>query len=195
MARTKPSAGMDAGHPLDPLSETEVALASEILRKEKRLGPHARFTHVQLEEPAKSDVLGMEAGCRAAAAGRRHPVRLQDRRDACRDGRSRFEARDGVAGVFDQGPSLRPAADHDRGGVQGRRHRQGRRRLAACDEAARLERMRTSNWFRSIRSRPAISTARWRRAAGWSAPCPTGARISRTMATRTRSKAWSRWST
>jgi primary-amine oxidase len=49
---------MDAGHPLDPLSEAEVTLASEILRKEKRLGPHARFTHVQLEEPAKSDVLG-----------------------------------------------------------------------------------------------------------------------------------------
>ena len=43
---------------LDPLSETEVALASEILQTEKRLGPHARFTHVQLEEPAKSDVLG-----------------------------------------------------------------------------------------------------------------------------------------
>ena len=81
----------------------------------------------------------MEAGCRAPAAGRRYPVRQQDRRDARRDGRSRFEARDRVARVFDQGPSLRPAADHDRGGVQGRRHRQGRRGLAACDEAARPE--------------------------------------------------------
>jgi primary-amine oxidase len=33
MVRTKPSAGMDAGHPLDPLSEAEVTLASEILTK------------------------------------------------------------------------------------------------------------------------------------------------------------------
>ena len=75
MVRTKPSAGMDAGHPLDPLSETEVALASEILRKEKRLGPHARFTHVQLEEPAKSDVLGWKP---AAGLPRRAAVTLFD---------------------------------------------------------------------------------------------------------------------
>ena len=93
MVRTKPSAGIDAGHPLDPLSETEVALASEILRTEKRLGPHTRFTHVQLEEPAKSDVLGWKPNCRAPAAGRRHPVRQQDRRDACRDGRPRIRRR------------------------------------------------------------------------------------------------------
>ena len=66
---------MDAGHPLDPLSETEVALASEILRKEKRLGPHARFTHVQLEEPAKSDVLGWKP---AAGHSRRAAVTLFD---------------------------------------------------------------------------------------------------------------------
>ena len=75
MVRTKPSAGMDAGHPLDPLSESEVALASEILRKEKRLGPHARFTHVQLEEPAKSDVLGWKP---AAGHSRRAAVTLFD---------------------------------------------------------------------------------------------------------------------
>ena len=75
MVRTKPSAGMDAGHPLDPLSETEVALASEILRKEKRLGPHARFTHVQLEEPAKSDVLGWKP---SAGLPRRAAVTLFD---------------------------------------------------------------------------------------------------------------------
>ncbi|KRR30025.1 hypothetical protein CQ13_14600 [Bradyrhizobium retamae] len=62
MIPTKPSVGTDADHPLDPLSEAEVALASEILKKEKRLGRHARFTHVQLEEPAKSDVLGWEPG-------------------------------------------------------------------------------------------------------------------------------------
>ena len=75
MVRTKPSAGIDAGHPLDPLSETEVALASEILRNEKRLGPHARFTHVQLEEPAKSDVLGWKP---AAGLPRRAAVTLFD---------------------------------------------------------------------------------------------------------------------
>ena len=93
MVRTKPSAGIDAGHPLDPLSEAEVALASEILRTEKRLGPDARFTHVQLEEPAKSDVLGWKPAARAPRGGRRHPVRQQDRRDACRDGRSRIRRR------------------------------------------------------------------------------------------------------
>jgi primary-amine oxidase len=75
MVRTKPSAGMDAGHPLDPLSEAEVTLASEILTKEKRLGPHARFTHVQLEEPAKSDVLGWEP---AAGLPRQAAVTLFD---------------------------------------------------------------------------------------------------------------------
>ena len=64
MVRTKPSAGMDAGHPLDPLSETEVALASEILRAAKNLGPDTRFTHVQLEEPAKSAVLGWKPNAR-----------------------------------------------------------------------------------------------------------------------------------
>src|SRR3989442_7615576 len=46
------------GHPLDPLSETEVALASDLLRTGKKLGPDTRFTHVQLEEPAKADILG-----------------------------------------------------------------------------------------------------------------------------------------
>src|SRR6266480_3395722 len=46
------------GHPLDPLTETEVALASDLLRTGKKLGPDTRFTHVQLEEPAKADILG-----------------------------------------------------------------------------------------------------------------------------------------
>jgi primary-amine oxidase len=75
MVRTKPSAGIDAGYPLDPLSETEVALASEILRTEKRLGPHARFTHVQLEEPAKSEILGWKP---SAGLLRRAAVTLFD---------------------------------------------------------------------------------------------------------------------
>jgi primary-amine oxidase len=49
-------------HPLDPLSEAEVALASDILRREKGLGDNIRFTHVQLEEPAKPEVLAWVPG-------------------------------------------------------------------------------------------------------------------------------------
>jgi primary-amine oxidase len=52
----------DGGHPLDPLSETELAAACEILKTEKRLGPDARFGFVQLEEPPKADVLGWKPG-------------------------------------------------------------------------------------------------------------------------------------
>jgi len=56
--RTEQGNRASASHPLDPLSESEVALAAEILRTSKQLGPSTRFTHVQLEEPAKADVLG-----------------------------------------------------------------------------------------------------------------------------------------
>jgi primary-amine oxidase len=45
------------------------------LKKERRLGPHARFTHVQLEEPAKSDVLGWKPSARSP---RRAAVTLFD---------------------------------------------------------------------------------------------------------------------
>jgi primary-amine oxidase len=51
-------------HPLDPLGEAEVTLASDILRREKQLGSDIRFTHVQLEEPAKSEVLTWTPGAR-----------------------------------------------------------------------------------------------------------------------------------
>jgi primary-amine oxidase len=53
-------------HPLDPLSEAEVTLASDILRTAKGLGETVRFTHVQLEEPAKADVLGWKPGAKFA---------------------------------------------------------------------------------------------------------------------------------
>ncbi len=53
-------------HPLDPLSEAEVTLASGILRSAKDLGESTRFTHVQLEEPAKADVLGWKPGTKLA---------------------------------------------------------------------------------------------------------------------------------
>ena len=49
-------------HPLDPLSEAELAAACDILKTEKRLGPDTRFGFVQLEEPAKADVLGWKPG-------------------------------------------------------------------------------------------------------------------------------------
>jgi primary-amine oxidase len=71
MGRTERTAGASSGHPLDPLSEAEVALASDILRSEKQLGPHTRFTHVQLEEPSKSEILAWQphaAQPRCAAA-------------------------------------------------------------------------------------------------------------------------------
>ncbi len=58
------SVGLRAAHPLDPLSEAEVTLASEVLRREKRLGADIRFSHVQLEEPAKADVLAWTPGSR-----------------------------------------------------------------------------------------------------------------------------------
>jgi primary-amine oxidase len=49
-------------HPLDPLSETEMAAACDILKSVKQLGPDTRFGFVQLEEPAKADVLGWKLG-------------------------------------------------------------------------------------------------------------------------------------
>jgi primary-amine oxidase len=49
-------------HPLDPLSQAELAAACDILKSEKRLGPDTRFGFVQLEEPAKADVLGWKPG-------------------------------------------------------------------------------------------------------------------------------------
>lgn len=55
-------AGAKLAHPLDPLSEDEVALAAELLRTSKALGPNTRFTHVQLEEPAKVDILAWKPG-------------------------------------------------------------------------------------------------------------------------------------
>jgi primary-amine oxidase len=64
----------DAGsgpHPLDPLSEAELAAACEILKAEKRLGPDTRFGFVQLEEPEKAEVLAWQPGkppARRAAA-------------------------------------------------------------------------------------------------------------------------------
>jgi primary-amine oxidase len=49
-------------HPLDPLSETELADACMLFRKLKNLGPDARFGFVQLAEPDKASVVAFTAG-------------------------------------------------------------------------------------------------------------------------------------
>src|SRR5262245_34689846 len=71
MRPTRNLAGTKLAHPLNLLSEEEVALAVELLRTAKALGPDTRFTHVQLDEPAKADILawkpGTEVPRRAAA--------------------------------------------------------------------------------------------------------------------------------
>ena len=54
--------GVKASHPLDPLTIEEIAIASDLLRKEKGLGAECRFPYVQLEEPSKAEVLAFEEG-------------------------------------------------------------------------------------------------------------------------------------
>ena len=61
MAHTTELPRTSVAHPLDPLSEAEVTLASDVLRQERELGPDIRFSHLQLEEPAKADVLGWQS--------------------------------------------------------------------------------------------------------------------------------------
>jgi primary-amine oxidase len=66
----KPKAPASA-HPLDPLSENEIATACALLTSLKKLGPDFRFGFVQLEEPTKADVLAWKpalAVARRAAA-------------------------------------------------------------------------------------------------------------------------------
>ncbi|MFM2423262.1 MAG: tyramine oxidase [Pseudomonadota bacterium] len=49
-------------HPLDPLSEVEITLACDLLKTQKKLSATTRFAFVQLEEPAKADVLAWKPG-------------------------------------------------------------------------------------------------------------------------------------
>jgi primary-amine oxidase len=49
-------------HPLDPLSESELASAKAILIRQKRLGASVRFACLELAEPAKADVLAWRPG-------------------------------------------------------------------------------------------------------------------------------------
>jgi primary-amine oxidase len=70
-AKTKSAAAAPSVHPLDPLSEAELAQACDLFKELKKLGPDTRFGFVQLAEPAKSDVTAWKPGnpvTRCAAA-------------------------------------------------------------------------------------------------------------------------------
>ena len=54
--------GIKPTHPLDPLTLEELAEATLLLRKQKQLSPSCRFPYLQLDEPAKDEVLSFEAG-------------------------------------------------------------------------------------------------------------------------------------
>ncbi|HRK20110.1 MAG TPA: primary-amine oxidase [Hyphomicrobiaceae bacterium] len=49
-------------HPLDPLSEVEIAAACRLLKTKKRLPDTTRFAFVQLEEPSKAEVMSFKPG-------------------------------------------------------------------------------------------------------------------------------------
>lgn len=52
----------EASHPLDPLSEAEIADAVKILRAASNFPKDAFFSTVQLNEPPKREVLNFKAG-------------------------------------------------------------------------------------------------------------------------------------
>ena len=49
-------------HPLDPLSLDEVRIATDTVRREKKLGPMHRFPLTRLEEPTKAEIEAWEHG-------------------------------------------------------------------------------------------------------------------------------------
>jgi Cu2+-containing amine oxidase len=53
MTATFPAPTVHVGHPLEPLSAGEVAVASALLRELKGLAPTARFVFVTLHERAE----------------------------------------------------------------------------------------------------------------------------------------------
>ncbi|PZQ84923.1 MAG: tyramine oxidase [Ancylobacter novellus] len=53
---------VDAAHPLDPLSLTEIARAVALLKAQKALSETHRFPMVRLEEPAKAELKAWRAG-------------------------------------------------------------------------------------------------------------------------------------
>ncbi len=48
-------------HPLEPLTGDEIRLAAAIARRERNLGPAARFVFISLGEPARADLIAWEA--------------------------------------------------------------------------------------------------------------------------------------
>jgi primary-amine oxidase len=49
-------------HPLEPLTTEEIALAVDIVRRFRQLGPRVRFASIALHEPAKEVVLAFDSG-------------------------------------------------------------------------------------------------------------------------------------
>ena len=79
MVSTKPSAGLDAGHPLDPLSEAEVALASEILRAAKNSAEYPIYP-CAIGGAGQARCAWMETELQGSPVRGRDHVRQQDRR-------------------------------------------------------------------------------------------------------------------
>jgi primary-amine oxidase len=52
-------------HPLDPLSAEEIRQVAAILRRDREVGPAWRFASIELKEPGKDVLAGLEAGHRA----------------------------------------------------------------------------------------------------------------------------------
>jgi primary-amine oxidase len=59
-----PAAAQEASvaHPLDPLSQDEIAAAARALRESGKVTPGSRFSTIVLQEPPKAEVLGFKPG-------------------------------------------------------------------------------------------------------------------------------------
>ena len=75
---------MTNSHPLDPLTADEIRQAAAILRRERKIGDGWRFASIELKEPAKAVLPGLEAA--GQEGGREAIVVCWDRADgqACR---------------------------------------------------------------------------------------------------------------
>ncbi|MGD0701135.1 MAG: primary-amine oxidase [Trebonia sp.] len=60
--RTPENEGTTVPHPLDPLSAEEIHQAAAIVRRDRGVGDGWRFASIELKEPAKSDLPGLESG-------------------------------------------------------------------------------------------------------------------------------------
>ena len=65
-------------HPLDPLSAAEISRAAAIVRRDRGVGDGWRFASIELKEPAKADLPGLESG---ETAGREALVVCWNRAD------------------------------------------------------------------------------------------------------------------